>query len=277
VLKQGNKTGDSMKKMISRRSLLGTAAVGTVALLLTACNEKKSESEAKAPDAAKPADATAAPAEPAKDAATAPAEPAKTETAAATSAKAVDIPQPEGEVDVAKLMTPGKLPDLFLGKPDAKVTIVEYASMTCPHCRHFHENTLPEITKKYIDTGKVRLVLREFPFDPRAAAAFMLSRCAGDDKYYAMVGTLFAQQEAWRGVEDAKAALLQLSKLAGFTQDSFDKCLTNQQLLNDVNDTRERAAKDFGVQSTPTFFINGKKYPGALTVEQMSGVIDALL
>jgi protein-disulfide isomerase len=271
-------TGDSMTKILSRRSLLSTAAIGTVALFLAACNEKKPEAEAKAPEPAKTEEPAKA-AEPAKpaDAAAAPAEPAKTDTTAASSAKAVDIPPSEGEVDVAKLMAPGKLNDIFLGNADAKVTIVEYASMTCPHCRSFHETTLPAIKEKYIDTGKARLVLREFPFDPRAAAAFMLARCAGDDKYYAMVGTLFAQQEGWSRVDDAKAALLQLSKLAGFTQDSFDKCLTNQQLLNDVNEVRERGAKDFGVESTPTFFINGKKYPGALTVEQMSGIIDALL
>jgi protein-disulfide isomerase len=255
-----------MKNTLSRRSLLGSAAIGTVALLLAACNEKKPEAEAKAADPAKPADAAAAPAEP-----------AKTDATTSAPAKAVEIPNPEGEVDVTKLMEPGKLKDIFIGDPSAKVTIVEYASMTCPHCANFHEKTLPAIKEKYIDTGKARLVLREFPFDPRAAAAFMLARCAGDDKYYAMVGTLFAQQNGWSHVEDAKAALLQLSKLAGFTQESFDACLTNQQLLNDVNDARERGAKDFGVESTPTFFINGKKYPGALTVEQMSGVIDALL
>ncbi|MGL4490361.1 MAG: DsbA family protein [Rhizobiaceae bacterium] len=270
-----------MTKILSRRSLLGSAAIGTVALFLAACSEQKPEGEAKAPEPVKAAEPAAAPAEPAKTETTpAASEPAKTEAAATEPAKpttAVEIPEAAGEVDVAKLMEPGKLKDIFIGNADAKVTIVEYASMTCPHCAAFHNATLPAIKEKYIDTGKARLVLREFPFDPRAAAAFMLSRCAGDDKYYAMVGALFQQQEVWSRAEDAKAALLQLSKLAGFTQDSFDACLTNQQLLNDVNAVRERGEKDFGVESTPTFFINGKKYPGALTVEQMSGVIDALL
>jgi protein-disulfide isomerase len=105
----------------------------------------------------------------------------------------------------------------------------------------------------------------------------MLARCAGDDKYNAMITTLFKQQDNWAHAEDAKAALLQLSKLAGFTQESFEACLTNQQLLNDVNATRERATKDFGINATPTFIINGKMYPGALTVEQMSGIIDSML
>ena len=178
---------------------------------------------------------------------------------------------------MAKALQPGPLKDIFIGKEDAKVTIIEYASMTCPHCAAFHEATLPTIKEKYLDTGKARLVLREFPFDQRAAAAFMLSRCAGDDKYYAMVGTLFQQQANWAQAQDAKAALLQLSKLAGFSQESFDKCLTDQNLLNQVNEVRERGAKDFGVESTPTFLINGKKYAGALTVEQMSALIDSLL
>lgn len=265
-----------MIKSYSRRALLGSAAVGTGTLLLAACNDKKPEAAVEVkPAAVAPAKSGAA--QEAVKPEAAKSEPAKTAAEAKPPAKAVAIPAPEGEVDVAKLMEPGKLKDIFIGNADAKVTIVEYASMTCSHCRAFHEKTLPTLKEKYIDTGKVRLVLREFPFDPRAAAAFMLSRCAGEDKYYAMVGALFSQQDAWSQVEDAKAALLQLSKLAGFTQESFDACLTNQQLLTDVNDTRERGSKDFGVQSTPTFFINGKRYPGALTVEQISGIIDALL
>ena len=260
-----------MSNPLSRRALLSTAATGAVALFLAGCNDSKTEAAPKA------ADATPA-ATPATPAATPVADPAKPADAApAAPAAAVEIPKSEGSVDVAKLLTPGLLKDIFIGKDDAKVTIVEYASMTCPHCRHFHETTLPELTKKYIDTGKVRLVLREFPFDPRASAAFMLARCAGDDKYYAMVSALFQQQDNWARADDAKAALLQLSRLAGFSQDSFDKCLTNQELLNQVNASRERASKDFGVESTPTFFINGQKYPGGMTIEQFSGIIDPLL
>ena len=267
-----------MSNPLSRRALLSTAATGAVALFLAGCNESKTEAAPAAPKAADatPAATSATPAA-TPAAATTPADPAKPADAAAAPTAPVEIPKSEGSVDVAKLLTPGLLKDIFIGKDDAKVTIVEYASMTCPHCRHFHENTLPALTKKYIDTGKVRLVLREFPFDPRASAAFMLARCAGDDKYYAMVGALFQQQDNWARADDAKAALLQLSRLAGFSQDSFDKCLTNQELLNQVNASRERASKDFGVESTPTFFINGQKYPGAMTIEQFSGIIDPLL
>lgn len=185
-------------------------------------------------------------------------------------------PKSDGTVDMAKLLEAGKLEDKVLGKADAPVTIVEYASMTCSHCADFTNNTLPKIKEKYIDSGKARLIFREFPFDPRATAAFMLARCAPDDRYFPMVDVLFKQQMQWAAAEDAQAALLQISKLAGFTQESFNACLTNQQLLDDVNSVRDRGA-EFGVNATPTFFINGKKYSGALSVDQMSAVIDGLL
>ena len=191
-------------------------------------------------------------------------------------AKAVEAPKPEGTVEIAKLMEAGPLPEKALGKEDAPVTIVEYASMTCPHCAHFHETTLPELKKKYIDTGKARLVFREFPFDPRAEAGFMLARCSNDN-YFAMVEVLFKQQQTWATVDDAKAALLQIAKLAGFSQEFFEACLTNQKLLEDVRAVSQRGSKDFGVDSTPTFFINGNRYPGALSIEQMSAIIDGML
>lgn len=186
-------------------------------------------------------------------------------------------PQPAGKVDEAKLMAAGSLKDMVMGKPEAPVTIVEYASMTCPHCAHFSTTTLPAIKEKYIDTGKAKLILREFPFDPRAAAAFMLARCAPEERYYPMVEVLFKQQEQWAGAANAEEPLLQISKLAGFTQESFKACLTNQKLLDDVNAVRERGASEFGVNATPTFFINGTKYSGALSVDEMSAVIDGLL
>ena len=193
------------------------------------------------------------------------------------AAPAVKAPEPAGKVDEAKLLTPGTLKDIVLGKPEAPVTIVEYASMTCPHCAHFANTTLPTIKEKYIDTGKAKLILREFPFDPRSAAAFMLARCAPEERYYPMVEVLFKQQEQWAGAANAEEPLLQISKLAGFTQESFKACLTNQKLLDDVNAARERGANEFGVNATPTFFINGSRYSGALSVDEMSTIIDGLL
>jgi len=192
------------------------------------------------------------------------------------SAVAAEAPQPQGTVDMAKLLQPGALPDESMGKEDAPVTIVEYASMTCSHCAHFANTTFPELKKKYIDTGKVRYILREFPFDPRAEAAFMLARCSKDN-YFPMVEVLFKQQENWAPVPDAKTALLQIAKLAGFSQESFEACLTDQKLLDDVRAVQKRGAEEFGVDSTPTFFINGKMYKGAMSIEEMSAIIDGML
>jgi protein-disulfide isomerase len=186
-------------------------------------------------------------------------------------------PDPEGEVDIDVLMEAGPLEEQVEGAEDAPITVVEYASMTCGHCRSFHVNTWPAIKENYVDTGKVRFILREFPFDPRAAAAFMLARCAPGGKYFPMVDVLFKQQDVWARAENARAPLENIAKLAGFTQESFEACLTNQELLDDINAVRERGAAEFGVNSTPTFFINGKKYAGALTVEQMSAIFDDLL
>jgi protein-disulfide isomerase len=206
-------------------------------------------------------------------------------TAAATAALAAapslafaqGAPKSTGTVDMEKLLQPGPLEEQVEGSEDAPVTVVEYASMTCGHCAHFHKETFPAIKENYIDTGKVRFILREFPFDPRAAAAFMLARCAPEGKYFAMVDVLFKQQEQWAFVKNAREPLENIAKLAGFTQESFAACLTNQKLLDDINSVRERAASEFGVDATPTFFVNGKKYSGALSVEQMSAVLDSML
>lgn len=182
-------------------------------------------------------------------------------------------------VSTDELMAKDALPDMMLGDAKAPVTVVEYASMTCPHCAHFQETTFPEFKKRYIDTGKVRYVLREFPLDPLSAAAFMLARCAanGDTgRYYAMVDTLFNQQEKW-AVQQPLPPLKAIAKQAGFTEKSFEECLANQKLLDDIQKVRQRAVDKFQVRSTPTFFINGTKHPGALTIEDISKAIDAQL
>lgn len=173
-----------------------------------------------------------------------------------------------GEVAMADLLVPGPLGDQIQGKADAPVTIVEYASMTCPHCSHFHETTYPEMKKKYIDTGKVRFIFREFPLDALAAAASMLARCAGNDKFFPLIETFFAQQKDWV-VQKPLQPMFAIAKQAGFTQQSFDECLANQQLLNGIEETRTRAQQKFSVNSTPTFFINGKIFRGALTLDEL--------
>jgi protein-disulfide isomerase len=176
----------------------------------------------------------------------------------------------------AEMMKPDKLPDMVMGSAKAPVTVIEYASMTCPHCAHFNEVTFPELKKRYIDTGKVRYIFREFPLDSLAAAAFMLARCTGETdntKYFAMIDTLFRQQRTW-AVEKPLAPLFAIAKQAGFTQQTFDACLANQKVLDGIESMRQRAVSEFKVQSTPTFFINGTVYPGALEIDQMAKLID---
>ncbi|HEX4894116.1 MAG TPA: DsbA family protein [Hyphomicrobiaceae bacterium] len=167
------------------------------------------------------------------------------------------------EVAVDELMKPGELPDIVVGKPDAPVTIVEYASMTCPHCAVFHNSVLPGLKEKYLDTGKARMIFREFPLDNVAAAASMLARCAGPDKTASVVSKLFETQENWAFVRgSAVPGLFKVAETVGFTQDTFDKCLKDEALLKNIIAMRERASKTFGVNSTPTFFINGKRLDG---------------
>jgi protein-disulfide isomerase len=166
--------------------------------------------------------------------------------------------------------------DVMLGSDKAPVTIIEYASMTCPHCAHFSATTFPELQKKYIDTGKVRYTLRAFPLDALAAAGFMLARCAGNDKYMPMVETLFAKQADWV-VKEPLPPLKEIAKQFGMTEDSFNACLANQKGLDAIQAVRDHAVDKLGVNSTPTFFINGKKFIGDLTMDQISKEIDPYL
>lgn len=176
-----------------------------------------------------------------------------------------------------ELMTPGPLPDIEIGAKDAPVVIIEYASMTCPHCARFHTDVFPTLKSRYIDTGKVRFMLREFPLDPLAAAGFMVARCAGPEKRDAVVELLYRQQKTWAVPDDPAKALLNVLKQAGFTQESFDACLKDAKLYDAVLKTREIASEKLKVESTPTFFINGKKEPGAIALEQLDKLLEPLL
>ncbi|MDQ0349571.1 DsbA family protein [Ancylobacter vacuolatus] len=180
-------------------------------------------------------------------------------------------------VDPEKLMAPGALPDQVLGKADAPVTIVEYASLTCGHCAHFHETTYPVLKEKYIDTGKVRFILREFPLDIVAKAAFMLARCGGEGKYYPMTDTLFETQKNWAFSSNPAQALLAIAKQSGMTEAQFNACLNDTALAGQIDEVAKRGATEFGIDSTPTFFINGKKVSGALSPEQLDKELAPLL
>ena len=180
-------------------------------------------------------------------------------------------------VSVEELMKPSDLPDIAIGNADAKVTIVEYSSLTCPHCAHFQEKLFPSLKAKYIDTGKVRFISREFPLDNLAAAAAMLARCVDPSKSFNFVETMFSTQAQWAAGSNPKAKLFEIAKQAGFTQESFEKCLTDQALLDKINSVRTRASEKFAINATPTFFVNGKRVSGGTQLEDFDKVIEPML
>jgi protein-disulfide isomerase len=179
-------------------------------------------------------------------------------------------------VSPADLLEPGPMGDRQLGPDNAPVTIIEYASLTCPHCAHFAKTAFPELKKRYIDTGKVRYIFREFALNPLDAGAIMLARCLDKDKYFAFVDVLFNQQDKWV-VQKPIEPLLAIAKQAGFSKESFDACLKNQKLLDNIEAQRNRASEKFGVNSTPTFFINGKISRGGASLEDIEKEIKPYL
>lgn len=175
----------------------------------------------------------------------------------------------QGTYDPAELKKPGALPEMTMGKADAPVTVVEYASMTCGHCAHFHETVFPHLKEKYIDTGKVYFIYREFPLDALAAAVSMLSRCAPGDRYFEMTSLFYGKQKDWIRATDPVEALFALAKQSGFTRDTFKACLTDQKLLDGITANRKRGSEVFEIDGTPTFFVNGRKIVGIATVAEM--------
>jgi protein-disulfide isomerase len=189
------------------------------------------------------------------------------------------IPGAMAQSAVAALVAkPVSLPDMALGSAKAPVSIVEYASMSCPHCAAFDENVFPMLKSKYIDTGKVRFVFREFPLDIKAAAASMLARCiAGDDaeKYFGVVDTLFKQQDQL--MEQTKDTLKLIGGRAGMSEGAVEACEKNQAMLDKLSADQNFAYKELKVDATPTFFINGEMTKGAMSFEELDKKIRSLL
>ena len=167
--------------------------------------------------------------------------------------------------------------EMVVGSADAKVTIIEYASLTCPHCAAFHANILPTLKTNYIDQGTVQFAYRDFPLDGLALRAAMLPHCAGPERYYGLLGALFARQFQWARAEDPLSALAAIVRQAGMTEDSFKSCLENKAIEDKVLQSRFEADKTLEVRSTPTLFINGVRYIGTLSVDQISAILDPLI
>jgi protein-disulfide isomerase len=179
------------------------------------------------------------------------------------------------------LITPGRadqheamLSERALGNPEAPVTFVEYSSLTCPHCAEFHNETLPQIKETYIDTGKVRFVYRDFPLNTGAAMAAMVARCVDEKRFFGFLDVLYGDLQGWAGSPDPRGQLKLRAQLAGLSADKFDACLENEDLFNGLVAGREQAAETVGVQSTPTFEINGRKVVGGRPFEEFAEIID---
>lgn len=171
------------------------------------------------------------------------------------------------------------LDERSLGDPNAPITIIEYASMTCNHCANFHNDTLPLLKRDYIDTGKARLVFRDFPLNMPALKAAMLARCAPQDLYFQLVEVIFANQERWAFSEDPVGTVSQLARLAGLSADEIDACLQNQELENALLQSIQTAQNEWQINSTPSFIINdgAARFAGNMAYDELKKILDDLL
>lgn len=167
--------------------------------------------------------------------------------------------------------------DRILGDPAAPVTVIEYASLTCPHCANFHTITLPKLEDEYIEAGKVKLVYRNFPLDQLALRAAGLAACVSPERYFGFLGLLFESQSSWATAQDPLEALARLGRTAGLDDVEIDACLSNDDKLDEIVSERLEAEQSYSISSTPSFIIGGQKYSGALTMEQLQEIIGPML
>lgn len=165
--------------------------------------------------------------------------------------------------------------DRVLGDPAAPVAIYEYSSLSCPHCRAFHQDTLPRLKEAYIEPGQAKLIYRDFPLNGPAVAASMLARCAPEDRFYPLLETLFEQQTQWLSSQDVLGSLAQIGRFAGLSAGEIDACFQNEALFAALRDSRNAYADEFEISSTPTFIIGDEKIVGAQPFETFAAAIEA--
>jgi len=161
----------------------------------------------------------------------------------------------------------------ILGRPEAPITIIEYSSLTCPHCASFHRDTLPTIKKNWIEPGKARLVYRDFPLDGLALRAAALASCVEGEAYFGFLDALFRGQARWSRAKDPTAALAQVARLAGIDQKTFDGCIADKEEMDRILKQKVEGTQAYDIESTPTFIINGRKVPGALPAQQFEKIL----
>ncbi|RDE10605.1 DsbA family protein [Pelagibacterium lacus] len=199
------------------------------------------------------------------------------------AAPAGDAPAAEGDVELydgsaiepinGDAINNPPLPDRPMGGVDATVTVVEYVSPTCPHCAQFHMTVLPQIKETYIDTGKIRFIARPFRRNVLDLAVFMVAEAAGE-QYNEVLSTYLQTQNVWAASENPRQAIFEVAQQFGFTQERFEDVLTDEDLLAAIEATREQALNSFGLQGTPTFYINGRRFEGNYTYEALSAEIE---
>jgi protein-disulfide isomerase len=187
---------------------------------------------------------------------------------------ALGAPLALAAVDMAVLNAAPAEGDMSMGPDTAKVTVIEYASASCPHCAAFYKDVFPTLKTEYIDSGKIHFIFREFPHNDAALAAFMVARCAPKEKYFPLVDVFFTTQNEW--LQNPLEGLNKIAQQAGFTKESFDACLKNEAVAKAILDVR-KTADGLGVTGIPTFFINGEMLDGEKTIEIMRAKIDPLL
>lgn len=202
---------------------------------------------------------------------------AATVVAAGVTAGAVSLAAAPALAAQKDVTLPAGYPERVLGKADAPVTIYEYSSLTCPHCAAFHKETLPKIKEAYIDTGKVKLVMRDFPLDQVALGGALMARCAPEPMYFRLLEVLFANQQTWARANNPLDGMKQYGRLSGMSDDTLNACFKNETLFKQIQDVQAAAQQTFQIQSTPSFVIDGQLYAGSRDFAAFSKIIDGLL
>ncbi len=169
------------------------------------------------------------------------------------------------------------LSEKVMGDPNAPVTVIEYASLSCSHCKAFHRDTLPKIKEEYIDTGKVKLIYRDFPLGSLALAGSMLARCAGTTKFFGMVDALFKAQKSWTRSDTPLDEMERIARFAGMSPDDVDACLDTEPLMRGIQKTAEDGKRKYKIDSTPTFVVGETIIRGNLAFDDFKGVLDKAL